>query len=79
MIVRDLIAELEKCDPEAVVLVPENTELETFEELSFVECDLAMDDDGNIGIGELTDEYADAGFEEDDVVEGFSIVILNIN
>lgn len=74
MTVRELIEILEDVDGDTIVLISDGDD--TFE-LEFVETELMMDDDGDIGFAEMTDELEELGYDEEDIIEdGFSIVLL---
>lgn len=74
MIVKELIEILEDVDGDTIVLMSNGDD--TFE-LEFVDTELVMDDDGEIGFSEMTDELEDAGYDEEDVIDdGFPIVLL---
>ena len=76
MKVRQLIAELQKLDPNALVVLACDAEGNGYSEFCQVE-DNSMFCDGEVGLEKLTDECERQGFTEDDVMkEGKKAVVL---
>ena len=77
MTVAELIEKLHECDQDAGVLVSADPDSGEYLELDFVETELAVDEDGNVGVDMLTEELAKMGMTEDDVVEGQKVISLS--
>jgi hypothetical protein len=76
MTVAELIEVLQTADPDAIVVLATDAEANSYMELNDVDVDLVIDDDGEIGLGELTPDLEEAGFDEDDIVDGEDCVVL---
>jgi hypothetical protein len=75
MTVKELMAKLEEQDPDRIVVLSIDPEGNGFSPLYSVET--YMFDSGEIGLEELTDELAEKGYSDDDVMDhGKKAVVL---
>lgn len=80
MKVRELIEQLQKQDPEAIVVLQRDSEGNGFSPLSglyFGAYEAETTWSGNFGPHELTESMVKAGYSEEDVVHGVSAVALH--
>lgn len=78
MKIRQLIAELEKLDPELEVIVSTDSEGNGFDEMRVISPGYNYNpQDREIGISELTEEDINSGYTDEDVMEdGVPCVVL---
>lgn len=75
--VKDLIEQLAKLDPEAVVIMQRDSEGNGYAPCSGAEGNGAWDDDeGEYGYAVLTDELRQQGYAEEDTVRGQPAVVI---
>lgn len=67
MKVKELIATLNQCDPDALVVMSKDAEGNAYHKLDGVEVAMRYAD-GEIGLAELTEADIEAGFSEEDVM-----------
>ena len=77
MTVEELIAELSKLDPRALVILQRDPEGNGYSPLSGVEDNGSWDnDEREYGYAEFTPELEEAGYSEEDCIEGVPAVVL---
>jgi len=76
MKVKDLIAQLQEANPEAIVIVSRDAEGNDFSPLAEVCYGNDNYDDGDVGLDHLTPELEKQGCTEDDLIEGEEAVVL---
>jgi hypothetical protein len=78
MKVKQLIRILEKCDPDAIVILSSDWEGNGFYELGQVDGkNNAWDaENGRLGFARLTEDLESKGYSDEDVVEGVPAVVI---
>jgi hypothetical protein len=80
MKVKELIKQLQECNQNAIVVMSSDGEGNNYSPLADIdtECNYKADTtySGEVGLRELTPEYIEAGYGEDDILDGKPAVVL---